>query len=173
MDLLTRETGGQPLNVDAAKQYLQRFVREDGMISLEHFCKAHAEELAADMSEPLPGFLVAALPAGEYMDSDDENVNVTDKDGDGPESTDDDEEKDTLGDMEGTKPVWSHTGGSREPSFRRRDPEKLARVDQIRSSCLTSHLVTPVFRGRKLVLDKNVTPAPPPSLGFQRRPANR
>lgn len=167
LELLTRPGGGQPLDRDVAQQYMERFKGNDEVISLEEFCATHKEE----GGQALPGFLVASLPADEYLDSDDETKNITDKEGDGPESSSD-EGKDVVGDMEGTTQAWSQSGGSRESSFRRRDDQKKFRAQMIRSSCLTSHLVTPVFCGRKLVLDR-----PSPAAGgpagipaFRRKP---
>ena len=69
--------------------------------------------------------------------------------------------------------AWSASGGSRDSSFRHRAPDKEARAKQIRSDCLTSHLVTPAFKGRSLVLE---TATPPPqgsqTIGFRPRQLN-
>lgn len=139
---------------EAAATYVARFAK-DGALNLDDFCKAHTEERPA----VLPGFLVAAFPAKAYFGDGD---NVTEQEGDGPPSTDD-EDEDQVGDMDGVKPSWSKFGGSREASFRVRSPEKTERARVIRSDCLTSHLVTPAFQGRRLVLDA----APPPAAGSQ------
>lgn len=157
--LLTRAGGGHPLDREAAEEYVARFAK-DGMLLLEDFCTAHD----AERPKPLPGFLLAAFPASEYFD---DGEGITEQDGDGPPSTDDEEDQDTVGSM---KQGWSSSGGSREGSFRKRGDDKTTRAQQIRSDCLTSHLVTPAFQGRRLVLP-DATPPPPGSMtvGFKPR----
>ena len=162
VSLLTRAGGGQPLDQEMAEKHVASYTTQDGMVVLEDFCAAHDTE----RPEPLPGFLVAAFPADDYFGDGDK---VTDQHGDGPPSTDDESEDEAVGELNGEKPSWSIGGGSREASFRQREPEKVERAAQIRSSCLTSHLVTPAFKGRKLVVDAPALPAGAQTIGSRPR----
>ena len=116
--------------------------------------KVEAErEEVVPLATPMPGYLVAAVPSvaisadGGDAPRPDPDAD-TDDELDGPPSTDD--EDDVVQDSTSV----SFSNGrkqTRDASFRKRSGEKLERAKAI-STCLTSHLVTPAFHGRRITI---------------------
>jgi len=117
---------------------------------------------------PVTGYLVAAVHAPEDFGG------FIPEEGDGPPSTDSDEDEDELG--ASFKPKRDETHVSfigekktvREASFRRRSAEKIERAQEvkIRSGSLTSHLITPAQHNRRLELSGKAVPS---TVGFAPR----
>jgi len=116
--------------------------------------KGEAEqEEVVPLATPMPGYLVAAVPS-VAISADGGDAPPPDPDADtedeldGPPSTDD--EEDVVQDLTSV----SFSNGrkqTRDASFRKRSGEKLERAKAI-STCLTSHLVTPAFHGRRITI---------------------
>ncbi len=104
----------------------------------------------------LEGYLVATKPPEGIGGG-------TEPEGDGPPSSDDE-----GGDQPGEMASWSKFGGDREGSFRKPSEGKADRAREIRSNCLTSHLVTPAQRARKLDTSFKM-PAAPSTIAIQPR----
>lgn len=102
--------------------------------------------------EPIPGYLVASNAAPEGFGG-------LWPDKDGPSSSDDsDDDCSESGQSfraQGLTQSFSMGQRSvREGSFRKRDADKIERAKRIRSSCLTSHLVTPAQHNRSVDLNR-------------------
>jgi len=113
--------------------------------TLHDILVATAAESGASFPPAVSGFLIATSPSEGWT-----THGTAEQLGDGPPSTDDEDDDGTNDSFMSS----SVSGGTREGSFRVRAPEKIARAQQLKekitSDCLTSHLITPAFKSRSL-----------------------